>query len=115
MKAARHNLTIWKGETFVTVFVYYNGPSLSNATKDLTGWTAELLARPARGEVFVLASSDDGTITLSADGGVEIVVEAEVSEDYDWKVANYLLLLTDPGTAEVTPLAWGFIQARGVQ
>lgn len=115
MKAARHNLVLWKGASFVAVFVYYDGPSLSNATKNLAGWTAELRARPPRGEVFVLASSDDGTIALGDDGAVEVTVEAETSEGYDWSVATYLLLLTDPGTAEVTPLAWGRIQARGVQ
>jgi hypothetical protein len=88
------------------------GRLVYNAPMDLSTWSARMAIRESIDDVMPLVSftSADGTITLGADGKVELVLSATDTDALDFSAGVYDLELLDPITAEVTRLASGKVK-----
>jgi hypothetical protein len=83
-----------------------------NAPMDLSTWSARMAIRESIDDVDPLVefSTTDGTITLGADGKVELLLSATDTDALDFSAGVYDLELLDPITGEVTRLASGKVK-----
>lgn len=108
------DLRLYRGDDYFVGFVYDEVDSETNESTitDVTDWTALLQVRPSPGGAVWLALSDtDGlTITLGADGGLEIAVwvQASVTADDAWSSraqGTWDIQVTSPNGIVTTPFA----------
>lgn len=87
LPTARMNLAIRQGDTFRAARRWRVGPSKDAlAPIDFTGCTAKAQIRPTTDSPIVLHefSTDDGSITLSADGWIRLYIPDGVTQQFAW-------------------------------
>lgn len=101
-------LCIEQGATFKQVFIWKTGnPAVP---VDLTGYTARMQARPTPSDstIFLDLTTENGGITLGADGSIRLFVSSDETTAYTWKSGVFDLELID-ATGTVTRLIQGAI------
>jgi hypothetical protein len=88
-------LCIEQGATFKQVFIWKTG-SPANPV-DLTGYKARMQARktPPDSTVFVDLTTENGGITLGADGSIRLYISADDTTEYKWRDGVFDLELID--------------------
>lgn len=104
--AAKHYFEIEQGATLQRRLRWRAG----GKAVDLSGWTARCQLRPAPRStaLFDELSTENGRITLSADGDITLLWPADVSAGFEFAFAHYDLLLVAPN-GDVTRLVEGQI------
>jgi hypothetical protein len=89
-----HSLTIDQGATFRQVLRWRDEDGVY---RDLTEYTARLIAADAAGDSFLDLTSEDGDILLEADGTITIMIAKEVTVEMQPQDGlEYNLELTSP-------------------
>lgn len=88
------NFTILQGATLREVWLYKAGATVATvAPVDMTGWTGRL---HTEGSVLTL-TTEDGGLTLTADGEVKLYLSAAATTALDFDQVLFHIELTIPG------------------
>jgi len=108
--AFTHHLVIYRGATLRRRFQWKSG----GQPVDLTGWKAraEGRASPDDAEPAFALSTDDGTITLDAEGWIELHLDQTATADIELEVGLWDCSLQSPDGDVHPPLIVGKAQTK---